>query len=102
MDKIQKFDRERPPERVVHAVGQGAHGVFEVTKDVSKYTKAKFLNQVGKKTDVFARLSLAIPDKGASDLVRDVRGFAWKFYTEDGIFDMVGNNFPVFFVKDSM
>ena len=102
MNKIQKFDRERIPERAAHACGVGAHGYFEVTHDVSKYTKAKFLSNVGKRTPLFCRLSTTIPSRGAPDLARDVRGFACKFYTEDGIYDMLGINFPVFFVRDPM
>lgn len=100
MDKLAKFDRERIPERVVHAVGHGAHGYFEVTNDVTKYTKAKFLNTVGKRTPMFARFSTVAGEKGFPDVVRDPRGFALKFYTEEGNFDMVGNNTPVFFIKD--
>lgn len=102
IDKLAKFDRERIPERVVHAKGAGAHGYFEVTHDVTKYTKAKFLNEVGKRTPLFTRFSTVAGEKGAADTERDPRGFAVKFYTEDGIFDMVGNNTPVFFVKDPL
>ena len=80
----------------------GAHGYFKVTQDVSKYTKAKFLSVVGGSVPVFARLSTTIGSKGSSDLFRDIRGFAWKFYTEEGNFDMVGINFPVFFMRDLM
>jgi len=102
IDKIAKFDRERIPERVVHARGQGAHGYLEVTHDVTKFTKAKFLSKVGQKTDLFARLSTVVGPKGSSDILRDIRGFSWKFYTEDGIYDMVGNDTPVFFIRDSI
>lgn len=94
------FDRERIPERVVHAVGSGAHGELVVTADVSKYTKAAFLNKVGKKTPLFLRFSTVAGEKGAPDVVRDPRGFAIKFYTEEGNYDMVGNNTPVFFIND--
>jgi catalase len=100
IDKLAHFDRERIPERVVHAKGSGAHGYFEVTHDVSKFCKAKFLNQVGKRTPVFARFSTVAGEKGSADTERDPRGFAVKFYTEEGNWDMVGNNTPIFFVRD--
>jgi catalase len=102
INKIQKFDRERIPERAAHAQGQGAHGYFEVTKDLSEFTKAGFLQSVGMRIPLFARLSTTIGSKGSSDLFRDVRGFALKFYTNDGNYDMVGINFPVFFFRDPM
>ncbi|KAJ2521080.1 catalase A [Coemansia sp. RSA 1939] len=102
IDKTSHFDRERIPERVVHAVGAGAHGYFEVTKDISHLTCAKFLSAVGKRTPVFTRFSLVAGERGASDTVRDVRGFSVKFYTEEGNWDMVGNNTPVFFVRDPL
>jgi catalase len=102
LDKLAHFDRERIPERVVHAKGAGAHGYFEVTQDVSKYTSAKFLSEVGKRTDVFARFSTVGGEKGSADSERDPRGFAIKFYTEEGNYDMVGNNTPVFFIRDPM
>ena len=100
VQKMQHFNRERVPERVVHAKGGGAHGFFEVTGDVTPFTKASFLSQVGKRTDVFARFSTVAGEQGFADTVRDPRGFALKFYTEEGNFDMVGNNTPVFFVRD--
>eukprot|EP01080_Neovahlkampfia_damariscottae_P008253 gene8253-77_t len=100
LNKLAHFDRERIPERVVHAKGAGAHGYFEVTHDVTKYTKAKFLNKVGKRTPIFARFSTVGGEKGSADTARDPRGFAVKFYTEDGNYDMVGNNTPVFFIRD--
>ena len=100
IDKLAHFDRERIPERVVHAKGSGAHGVFEVTEDVTKFTKAAFLNKVGKKTPLFLRFSTVAGERGAPDTVRDPRGFAIKFYTEEGNYDMVGNNTPVFFIND--
>lgn len=100
-DKLMHFDRERIPERVVHARGSGAHGVFEATADMSAYTTAKFL-QPGKKTPVFVRFSTVAGFKGSTDLARDVRGFSVKFYTEDGNYDLVGNNIPVFFIQDAM
>ena len=102
IDKLAHFDRERIPERVVHAKGSGAHGYFEVTHDVTKYCKAKFLNQVGKKTPIFLRFSTVGGEKGSADTERDPRGFAIKFYTEEGNWDMVGNNTPVFFIRDPL
>jgi catalase len=101
-EKLAHFDRERIPERVVHAKGAGAHGYFEVTADVTKYTRAKFLSEVGKKTDVFVRFSTVGGEKGSADSERDPRGFAVKFYTEEGNYDMVGNNTPVFFIRDTI
>ncbi|NOQ45311.1 MAG: catalase [Desulfobulbaceae bacterium] len=102
MEKLAHFDRERIPERVVHAKGAGAHGYFEVTGDVSRYTKASFLSEVGKKTDVFVRFSTVGGEKGSADSERDPRGFAIKFYTDEGNYDLVGNNTPVFFIRDPM
>jgi len=101
-EKLAHFDRERIPERVVHAKGAGAHGYFEVTNDVTKYTCADFLSEVGKKTEVFARFSTVGGEKGSADSERDPRGFALKFYTEEGNYDMVGNNTPVFFIRDPL
>ena len=100
LDKLSRFDRERIPERVVHAKGSGAHGYFEVTHDVTKYCKADFLNTLGKKTPIFTRFSTVGGERGTSDSDRDPRGFAVKFYTEHGNFDMVGNNTPIFFIRD--
>ena len=102
LEKLAHFDRERIPERVVHAKGAGAHGYFEVTTDVTKYTKAKFLSEVGKRTEVFARFSTVGGEKGSADSARDPRGFAVKFYTEEGNYDFVGNNTPVFFIRDPL
>jgi len=102
VDKLANFDRERIPERVVHAKGSGAHGEFEVFEDMSKYTRANFLNKVGKKTPMFARFSTVGGERGSSDCARDPRGFAVKFYTEEGNYDIVGNNTPVFFINDPM
>jgi catalase len=96
------FNRERIPERVVHAKGAGAHGVFTLTNDITHYTKAKIFSQVGKKTEMFARFSTVAGERGSADTVRDVRGYALKFYTEEGNWDMVGNNTPVFFVRDPL
>jgi catalase len=100
LEQMQHFNRERIPERVVHANGSGAYGTFTVTNDVTMYTKAKFLSEVGKRTDVFLRFSTVAGERGAADAERDVRGFAIKFYTEEGNWDMVGNNTPVFFIRD--
>lgn len=102
LEKLAHFDRERIPERVVHAKGAGAGGYFEVTADVTKYTKAKFLSKVGKRTEVFARFSTVGGEKGSADAARDPRGFAVKFYTEEGNYDFVGNNTPVFFIRDPL
>jgi catalase len=102
MEKLAHFNRERIPERVVHAKGAGAHGVFECTADMSKYTRAMFLSQAGKKTEVFARFSTVGGEKGSADAARDPRGFAVKFYTEEGNYDMTGNNTPVFFIRDPL
>jgi catalase len=100
IEKLARFNRERIPERIVHARGSGAHGYFEVTDDVTPFTRAAFLNTVGKRTDVFLRFSTVAGNLGAADAVRDPRGFAVKFYTEEGNYDLVGNNTPVFFIKD--
>ena len=100
LEQMQHFNRERIPERVVHAKGSGAYGTFTVTHDITRYTKAAFLNKVGKQTPVVARFSTVAGERGAADAERDVRGFAVKFYTEEGNWDMVGNNTPVFFVRD--
>ncbi len=99
-EKMAHFNRERIPERVVHAKGSAAFGTFTVTHDITKYTKAKLFSEIGKKTDVFLRFSTVGGEKGSADTERDPRGFAMKFYTEDGNWDLVGNNTPVFFVKD--
>jgi len=102
VEKLAHFNRERIPERVVHAKGAGAGGYFEVTNDLSKYTRAAFLSKVGKKTEVFARFSTVGGERGSADTARDPRGFAIKFYTEEGNYDMVGNNTPVFFIRDAI
>ncbi len=101
-EKIMHFDHERIPERVVHARGFGAHGEFELYEDLSKYTSADFLTNTDKVTPVFVRISTVQGSKGSPDTVRDVRGFATKFYTDEGIFDLVGNDIPVFFVQDAI
>lgn len=100
-EKMAHFNRERIPERVVHAKGSAAYGTFTVTHDISKYTKAKLFNEIGKQTRVLLRFSTVGGEKGSADTERDPRGFAVKFYTEDGNWDLVGNNTPVFFVKDA-
>ncbi|MFJ8078295.1 catalase [Streptomyces sp. NPDC096176] len=100
LEKLARFNRERIPERVVHARGSGAYGYFEVTDDVTGYTKADFLSEVGKRTETFLRFSTVADSLGGADAVRDPRGFAVKFYTEEGNYDLVGNNTPVFFIKD--
>jgi catalase len=100
-EKMAHFNRERIPERVVHAKGSAAFGTFTVTHDITQYTKAKIFSQIGKKTDMLLRFSTVGGEKGSADTERDPRGFALKFYTEDGNWDLVGNNTPVFFIKDA-
>jgi catalase len=100
LEKLAHQNRERIPERTVHAKGWGALGTFAVTKDITQYTKAKIFEKVGKKTEMLARFSTVAGELGAADHERDVRGFALKFYTEEGNWDLVGNNTPVFFVRD--
>jgi catalase len=100
IEQMQRFNRERIPERVVHAKGSGAYGTFTVTNDIARYTKASIFSEVGRKTDVFVRFSTVAGEKGAADAERDPRGFAVKFYTEKGNWDLVGNNTPVFFIRD--
>ena len=101
-EKITHFDHERIPERIVHARGSGAHGFFELYNPIPQYTKAKFLNNTSKTTPVFVRFSTVAGSKGSSDLARDVRGFSVKFYTDEGNYDLVGNNMPVFFIQDAI
>lgn len=101
-EKITHFDHERIPERIVHARGTAAHGYFELTKSLAKFTRAKILTEVGEKTPVFTRFSTVAGGAGSVDTPRDVRGFAVKFYTKEGNWDLVGNNIPVFFVQDAM
>ncbi|SFE75413.1 catalase [Roseivivax sediminis] len=101
IEKLAHQNRERIPERVVHAKGWGAQGTFTVTQDITKYTRAKLFGEVGKKTEVLARWSTVAGEQGAADTERDVRGFSLKFYTEEGNWDMVGNNTPIFFVRDA-
>ena len=102
IEKIAHFDRERIPERVVHAKGAGAHGYFQVYESMIPYTKAKFLQVPEKKTPVFVRFSTVTGGRGSADTVRDPRGFAVKFYTKEGNYDLVGNNLPVFFIRDAI
>ena len=101
-EKITHFDHERIPERVVHARGSGAHGYFEAYESMAEYTKASFLKEAGKQTPVFVRFSTVAGSRGSADTVRDVRGFALKFYTDEGNYDLVGNNIPVFFIQDAI
>ena len=102
LEKLAHFDREVIPERRMHAKGSGAHGTFTVTHDITRYTRAKIFGEVGKKTPMFARFSTVAGERGASDAERDIRGFALKFYTEEGNWDLVGNNTPVFFMRDPL
>lgn len=101
-EKITHFDHERIPERIVHARGSAAHGYFELYEDLSEYTKAEVLTDTSKTTPVFVRFSTVAGSRGSGDLARDIRGFAVKFYTDQGMFDLVGNNTPVFFIQDAM
>lgn len=100
LDEIAHFDRERIPERVAHAKGAGAFGYFEVTHDITRYSKAKVFEHVGKRTPVAVRFSTVAGESGSADTVRDLRGFAVKFYTDHGNWDCVGNNTPIFFIRD--
>jgi catalase len=102
IEKLAHFDRERIPERVVHAKGAGAHGYFQVYKSMAEHTCAKFLQDPEKQTPVFIRFSTVVGSRGSADTARDPRGFAVKFYTEDGNYDLVGNNLPVFFIRDAI
>ena len=102
LEKMAHFDREVIPERRMHAKGSGAFGTFTVTHDITRYTRAKLFSEIGKKTDVFLRFSTVAGERGAADAERDIRGFAVKFYTEEGNWDLVGNNTPVFFLRDPL
>ena len=102
LEKLAHFDREVIPERRMHAKGSGAYGTFTVTHDISKYTRAKIFSEIGKQTDFFARFTTVAGERGAADAERDIRGFALKFYTEEGNWDLVGNNTPVFFLRDPL
>jgi catalase len=101
-EKLTHFDHERIPERIVHARGSAAHGVFECYNSLAQYTRASFLSEKGKRTPVFVRFSTVAGERGSTDTPRDVRGFATKFYTDEGNFDIVGNNIPVFFIQDAI
>ena len=101
-EKITSFDHERIPERIVHARGSGAHGIFELYESIEQYSKAGIFTDTSRKTPVFVRFSTVAGSKGSTDLARDVRGFAVKFYTEEGTWDLVGNNMPIFFIQDAM
>ena len=101
-EKIFHFDHERIPERVVHARGYGAHGYFETYESLAKYTRADIFQRAGEKTPAFVRFSTVAGNKGSADLARDVRGFAVKLYTQEGNWDIVGNNMPVFFIQDGI
>ena len=100
-EKITHFDHERIPERVVHARGSAAHGYFELTSSLSDVSKAGIFNRVGQRTPVFVRFSTVAGSEGSAETVRDVRGFAVNFYTQEGVWDLVGNNIPVFFIQDA-
>lgn len=102
LEKLAHFDREVIPERRMHAKGSGAFGTFTVTNDITKYSKAKIFSEIGKKTEMFVRFSTVAGERGAADAERDIRGFAMKFYTDDGNWDLVGNNTPVFFFRDPL
>ena len=102
LEKLAHFDREVIPERRMHAKGSGAYGTFTVTNDITRYTRAKIFSEIGKKTELFARFTTVAGERGAADAERDIRGFAVKFYTEEGNWDMVGNNTPVFFLRDPL
>ena len=100
IEKLQHFNRERIPERVVHAKGSGAYGTFTVTHDITRYTKASLFSTIGKQTETFTRFSTVGGERGSADTERDPRGFATRFYTEEGNWDLAGNNTPMFFIKD--
>jgi catalase len=102
LEKLAHFDREVIPERRMHAKGSGAYGTFTVTHDITRYTRAKLFSDIGKKTELFARFTTVAGERGAADAERDIRGFAVKFYTEEGNWDLVGNNTPVFFLRDPL
>lgn len=102
LEKLGHFDREVIPERRMHAKGSGAYGTFTVTQDITQYTKARLFSEIGKKTEMFVRFSTVAGERGAADAERDIRGFAMKFYTEEGNWDLVGNNTPVFFLRDPL
>jgi catalase len=102
LEKMAHFNRERIPERVVHAKGSAAYGTLRVTNDITRFTQAKLFSQLGKQTDCFLRFSTVAGERGAADAERDVRGFALRFYTEERNWDIVGDNTPVFFIRDPL
>ncbi|HVJ35213.1 MAG TPA: catalase, partial [Terriglobia bacterium] len=102
LEKLAHFDREVIPERRVHAKGSGAYGKLTITQDITRYTKASLFAKVGKETPLFIRFSTVAGERGAADAERDVRGFSIKFYTDEGNWDLVGNNTPVFFIRDPL
>ncbi|MGQ2838698.1 catalase, partial [Leptospira interrogans] len=102
IEKLAHFNRERIPERVVHAKGAGAYGTLTITQDLTKYSRASIFSKKGKQTSLFLRFSTVAGEKGSADTERDPRGFAVKFYTDEGIWDLVGNNTPVFFARDPL
>src|SRR3984893_17242528 len=102
LEKLAHQNRERIPERTVHAKGSGAFGTLTITSDVTRYTRAAAMSKIGKKTEAFLRSSTVAGERGAADAERDVRGFALRFYTEEGNWDIVGNNTPIFFVRDPL
>ena len=102
LEKLATFNRERIPERIVHAKGSAAHGTLTITNDIAKYSKAGVFSKTGKQVPAYLRFSTVAGERGAADAERDVRGFALKFYTEEGNWDLVGNNTPVFFVRDPL
>ncbi len=102
LEKLAHFDREVIPERRMHAKGSGAYGTFTVTQDITRFTRAKLFSEVGKKTDLFIRFSTVAGERGGADAERDIRGFSLKFYTEEGNWDLVGNNTPVFYLRDPL
>src|SRR6202022_2846640 len=102
LEKLATFNRERIPERIVHAKGSAAHGTLTITNDITRYSKAAVFSKVGKQTPAYLRFSTVAGERGAADAERDVRGFALKFYTEEGNWDVVGNNTPIFFIRDGV
>ena len=102
IEKLAHFDREVIPERRMHAKGSGAYGKFTVTHDITQYTSAAIFSEIGKETEMFVRFSTVAGERGAADAERDIRGFAMRFYTEQGNWDLVGNNTPVFFFRDPL
>ncbi|STT04368.1 catalase [Klebsiella michiganensis] len=102
LEKLAHFDREVIPERRMHAKGSGAYGKLTITRDITRYTRAKLFAEIGKTTDLFLRFSTVAGERGAADAERDIRGFSIKFYTEEGNWDLVGNNTPIFYLRDPL